>query len=191
MTNEALLEEFQRLGVLQTGHFQLTSGLHSEQYMQCAKLFEYPRASRIMQALLPKLPGGIETVIAPAIGGITVGYELASLLGCRFIFAERQDGKMVVRRGFALEPGEKVLAVEDVVTTGGSVQEVVDLARGSKAQILGVAALVDRSRGPADFQVPFYSLVQMEIAVYDPTDCPLCTKGVALQAPGSRKTGGV
>lgn len=188
MKNHKLLQEFHELGVLQTGHFKLTSGLHSEQYMQCAKLFEYPQtASEIVKTLIPKLPGEIDTVIAPAIGGVTVGYELARLLGCRFIFAERQDGNMTFRRGFMLQPGEKVLAVEDVVTTGGSVQEVVDLARDCGAEVLGVAAIVDRSQGKANFGVAFSALVHMEITVYDPKSCPLCAKGLPLQSPGSRK----
>lgn len=188
MTNQELLAQFQSLGVLQTGHFKLTSGLHSEQYMQCAKLFEYPgKAGEVVGALLPQLPETIETVVAPAIGGITVGYELARLLGCRFVFAERQDGNMTFRRGFTLRPGEKVLAVEDVVTTGGSVQEVVDLAKESGAEVLGVATIVDRSQGKATFGVPFYPLVSMGITVYHPDACPLCREGVALQAPGSRK----
>lgn len=189
MTNQKLLQEFQELGVLLTGHFKLTSGLHSEQYMQCAKLFEFPRkAADVVEALISKLPSGIDTIIAPAIGGVTVGYELARLLGCRFIFAERQDGNMAFRRGFTLQPNEKVLAVEDVVTTGGSVQEVVDLARECGATVLGVAAIVDRSQGKADFGVPFYPLVSVEITVYEPAECPLCREGIALQTPGSRKT---
>ncbi|NMB19748.1 MAG: orotate phosphoribosyltransferase [Firmicutes bacterium] len=189
MTNQELLAVFARLGVLQTGHFELTSGLHSEQYMQCARLFEYPReASDVVEALQAQLPEGIETVIAPAIGGITVGYELARLLGCRFIFAERQENKMAFRRGFTLTVGERVLAVEDVVTTGGSVREVVELARVSGAEVLGVATIVDRSQGQADFGVPFYPLMSTEIRVFDPEQCPLCEAGVALQSPGSRKT---
>lgn len=188
MTNQELLAQFQELGVLQTGHFRLTSGLHSEHYMQCAKLFEYPKkAAEVVARLLPKLPTGIDTVIAPAIGGVTVGYELARLLGCRSIFAERQEGRMAFRRGFALKPGERILVVEDVVTTGGSVQEVVDLAMECGAEILGVAAVVDRSQGRADFGVPFYPLLSMEITVYHPETCPLCVQGVPLQSPGSRK----
>ena len=154
-----------------------------------AKLFEYPRkAAEVVKTLIPKLPEGIDTVIAPAIGGVTVGYELARLLGCRFIFAERQDGNMTFRRGFKLRPGEKVLAVEDVVTTGGSVREVVDLAKECGADVLGIATIVDRSQGTAVFGVPFYSLVSVEITAYKPEKCPLCREGVALQTPGSRKT---
>jgi orotate phosphoribosyltransferase len=188
VTRNELLAEFERLSILQTGHFKLTSGLHSEQYMQCAKLFEYPsKAAELVQALLPQLPEAIDTIIAPAIGGITVGYELARLLGCRFIFAERQDGDMTFRRGFSLRPDEKILAVEDVVTTGGSVREVVDLARACGADVLGVATMVDRSQGSADFGVPFYPLVSVGITVYQPEDCPLCKQGIPLQSPGSRK----
>lgn len=187
MTERELVETFQKLGVLQTGHFQLTSGLHSERYMQCAKLFEVPhKAADILKILIPNLPKKIETVVAPAIGGITVGYELARLLGCRFIFAERENGKMTWRRGFGLKPGERILAVEDVVTTGGSVLEVVDLARENDAEVLGVAAVVDRSQGKAKFDVPFISLLAMEIVVYQPENCPLCAAGVPLSVPGSR-----
>lgn len=187
MTNQELLARFQELGVLQTGHFKLTSGLHSDKYMQCARLFEHPRsAAQIVGELVAKLPGGIDTVIAPAIGGITVGYELAQQLGCRFIFAERQNGKMAFRRGFTLRSGEKVLAVEDVVTTGGSVQEVVDLAQQSNAEVVGVATIVDRSQGRANFSVPYYPLVGMEVIVFEPEDCPLCKEGLPIQSPGSR-----
>lgn len=189
MTNQELIAKFEELGALQQGHFKLTSGLHSEQYMQCAKLFEYPlKATEIVANLATKLPQGIETIIAPAIGGITVGYELAKQLDVRFIFAERQDGKMTLRRGFSLKPGEKVLAAEDVVTTGGSVQEVVNLAEEYGAKILGVASLVDRSEGKADFKVPFYSLVNMEIKVFNPKECPLCSRNVPLNSPGSRNS---
>lgn len=189
MTNQEMLAKLEELDVLQQGHFKLTSGLHSEQYMQCAKLFEYPlAAAEIVANLVIKLPEGIETIISPAIGGITVGYELARQLGVRFIFAERQEGKMTLRRGFSLKAGEKVLAVEDVVTTGGSVQEVVNLAREYGAELLGVAALVDRSQGQADFGLPFYPLAKMQIKIYDPKDCPLCAKELPLNSPGSRNS---
>ncbi len=187
MTNQEILAVFQELGVLQQGHFQLTSGLHSAEYMQCAKLFEYPKkASQVLQELLPRLPQDIETIIAPAIGGITVGYELARLLGCRFVFAERQGGQMTFRRGFTLSRGERLLAVEDVITTGGSVQEVIDLAKEAQAQVLGVASVVDRSQGKTNFGVPFVSLITMEILAYDREDCPFCAQGIPLNRPGSR-----
>lgn len=187
MNKSKLLHTLIEMGVLQQGHFQLTSGLHSKQYIQCAKLFEYPQqAAEVLNDFLPRLAQGTETIAAPAIGGITVGYELARLLGCRFVFAERRDGKMAFRRGFALAPGEKVLVVEDVVTTGGSMQEVVDLARRCGAKVLGVAAVVDRSGGRSKVDLPVTSLLSLEIEVYKPADCPLCAKGIALDQPGSR-----
>lgn len=187
MTDQELLAKFEELGVLLTGHFKLTSGLHSKQYMQCAKLFEYPKqAGEVLEHLISQLPEGIETIIAPAIGGITVGYEVARQLGCRFIFTERQDGKMTFRRGFGLKPGEKVLAIEDVITTGGSVKEVIDLARESGADVLGVTTVVDRSQAKAEFDIPLTSLVTMEIEVFEPGNCPLCADGIEIQSPGSR-----
>lgn len=188
MHEQKLLNTLREIGVLQNGHFQLTSGLHSGEYIQCAKLFEHPaQAGQVLEALLPRLPQGTETIAAPAIGGITVGYELARLLGYRFIFAERKEGRMEFRRGFGLAPGEKVLVVEDVITTGGSVQEVIDLAESCGAQVLGVAAVVDRSAGLAKFNAALVSLLRVEIAVYQPWECPFCTEGTPLTRPGSRK----
>ncbi len=188
MNQQELLAKFEELGVLLNGHFKLTSGLHSKQYMQCAKLFECPKqAGEVLKHLITHLPEGIETVIAPAIGGVTVGYEIARQLGCRFVFAERQDGKMTFRRGFQLTPSEKVIAVEDVITTGGSVKEVIDLAKESGAEVLGVATVVDRSQGKADFDMPLTSLITMEIEVFEPESCPLCAEGMEIQSPGSRQ----
>lgn len=188
MTEHEIIRIFEEVGVLQIGHFKLTSGLHSQEYMQCARLFEYPsKASVVLEQLLVKLPQDVETIIAPAIGGITVGYEIARLLGCRFIFAERQGGHMIFRRGFTLSPGEKVVAVEDVITTGGSVQEVIDLAVNSGANVLGVATVVDRSQGLVKFGVPLVSLIARKIETYKPENCPLCRRGVPLNSPGSRQ----
>lgn len=189
MTNQELLDLFQEMGVLQTGHFKLTSGRHSAQYMQCAALFEHPLlAAQVIQELLPRLPESIDTVIAPAIGGINAGYELARALGCRFIFAERQDGVMTLRRGFNLSPTEDVLVVEDVVTTGGSVREVLEIVHDAGCKIQGVAAIVDRSGGNVDFGVPFASLMSVDIETYDPTECPLCLNKVPITKPGSRSS---
>ncbi len=187
MTREELLALFEELGALQTGHFQLTSGLHSGQYVQCAAVFEHPKiAGRIVKQLLNRIPKDVDTVIAPAIGGITLGYETARSLGCRFIFAERENGVMTLRRGFSLKPQEKVLIVEDVVTTGGSVKEVLEIAWSYHCKILGVASLVDRSHGKADFGVPFTSLLTLTIETYKPQDCPLCATGEPITKPGSR-----
>lgn len=187
MSEAKILKVFKELGVLQNGHFQLTSGLHSQEYVQCAKLFEYPRqAGEVLESFLPWLPQGTETIIAPAIGGITVGYELARLWDRRFLFAERREGRMTFRRGFELKPGEKVLVAEDVITTGGSVQEVIDLAKASQAEILGVAVLVDRSCRQVDFGVSLSSLLKLDMKVYRPEECPLCARNLPLNQPGSR-----
>lgn len=188
MTREELLSLFEELGALQTGHFQLTSGLHSGQYVQCAAVFEYPKiAGKIVEQLVGQLPTDIDTIIAPAIGGINLGYEAARSLGCRFIFTEREDGVMTLRRGFVLKPGEKVLVVEDVVTTGGSVKEVLEIARQHNCNIQGVASLVDRSQGKADFGVPFTPLISLTIETYRPEECPLCAAAQPITKPGSRK----
>lgn len=187
MTKNEILAILEEQGAIQQGHFQLTSGLHSDQYCQCATLFEQPRvAAQVVAQLVPKLPSDIDTVIAPAIGGINMGYEVARALDCRFIFAERQDGEMVLRRGFALKPQERVIIVEDVVTTGGSVKEVLEIAKKNNCDIKAVAALVDRSKGKADFQVPFIPLIQLDILTYDPKECPLCLAEQPINKPGSR-----
>lgn len=186
--SEGLIKEFEEIGALKTGHFQLTSGLHSAQYMQCATIFERPSvASKIVEKLLPKIPKDIDTVVAPAIGGVNMGYELARALDCRFIFTERENGVMTLRRGFTLTREERVLVVEDVVTTGGSVKEVLDIVRQHGSEVLGVAALVDRSKGQADFGVPFISLLTLDIATYQPENCPLCKEQIPIGRPGSRK----
>lgn len=181
---EAYLQEIQ---VLQTGHFKLTSGLHSAHYMQCAKIFEEPKKANVLLDLLAeKIPSQVETVVAPAIGGITIGYALAAKLEKRCLFAEREEGSMRFRRGFQLHEGEKVLLVEDVVTTGGSVHEVIALVKKAKASLVAVASIVDRSGGRADFGVPFISLLPMDIKAFKEEDCPLCKEGVPLYKPGSR-----
>lgn len=187
MTEHELLAEFTKLGALKQGHFQLTSGLHSRQYVQCAAVFEYPaHAEKIVAELVKKLPQDIDTVIAPAIGGISLGYEVARALHCHFIFAEREKGKMALRRGFTLHPQEKILVVEDVVTTGGSVQEILELGRKHDCKVQAVAALVDRSGGRVDFHVPFISLLKLDIETFVPEDCPLCRADEPLTQPGSK-----
>ncbi len=184
-TAEAVL---MRLGALQNGHFRLTSGLHSEVYMQCAKLFEHPKESAELCALLVEDFShlGVQTVVGPAIGGIILAYEVARTLGVRNIFAERENGKMIFRRGFSVASGEKVLVVEDVVTTGGSVKEVLGLLRAAGADIVGVGSIVDRSGGRADFGVPFFPLMTMRATTWEEKDCPLCKAGKQIVKPGSR-----
>ena len=183
------LEILSRLGALQTGHFRLASGRHSDRYMQCARLFEHPAESAELCAELApafKKPGlRIDAVAGPALGGIIMAYEVARALGVRSIFAEREGGAMKLRRGFKVSRGERVLVVEDVVTTGGSVKEVITLLRGMGAEIAGVGSVVDRSAGKVDFGVTFHSLVSMDIKSWDEGECPMCREGMAIVKPGS------
>jgi orotate phosphoribosyltransferase len=185
------LEILHRLGALQTGHFRLTSGRHSDRYMQCARLFEHPTESAELCARLAELfkrdADKIDVVAGPALGGVIMAYETARALGARNIFAERENGAMTLRRGFQIEPGERVLVVEDVVTTGGSVKEVIDLLRGMGSDVVGVGSVVDRSDGSVDFGVYFRSLVSMDIKSWGETECPLCKEGVPINKPGSRQ----
>lgn len=183
-------ETLARLGALREGHFRLTSGLHSNRYMQCAALFEHPAESAALcRALADRFRGrGIGVVAGPALGGVIMAYETARALGARNIFAEREGGKMTFRRGFTVGRGERALAVEDVVTTGGSVREVVELLREAGAEVVGVGAVVDRSGGRADFGVPFHALVSMEAETWAEEDCPLCREGLPIVKPGSRRT---
>lgn len=190
MEKNRVLQVFEETGVLQEGHFLLTSGRHSDRYMQCAKVLQHPKyAEELCAALAEKFrAAGIDVCVGPAMGGIIVAYETARRLGCRALFAERDaSGAMTLRRGFHIEPGEKVLVLEDVITTGGSVQEVIDLVKSMGAHVAGVGVLVDRSGGKADFGVPLVSLLEMDINTYSPEECPLCARGVPAVKPGSRK----
>lgn len=188
MTDKRILDIFTETGALLTGHFKLTSGLHSNQYFQCALVLQYPKYAEelcgIAKAKFTKKEP--TTVIAPAVGGIVVGQETARLLNCRSIFAERQDGEMILRRGFSIQPGDTVLVAEDVITTGGSVKEVIELVENSGGFVIGVFAIVDRSGGKAEFGVPFVSAMQMEVMVYQPEECPLCAQDLPMEKPGSR-----
>jgi len=185
---EATLEMFRKTGAILEGHFQLTSGLHSPTYFQCAKVLQYPHyAEKLCRKIADHFASReVDAVVAPALGGIIVGQEVARRLGARSLFAERENGKMTLRRGFELKPGERVLVVEDVMTTGGSVQEVIDLAKSAGATVVGVACLVDRSGGKLNFGVEKFSLLALEVMIYDPKRCPWCAKGVPLIKPGSR-----
>ncbi|MGI5859558.1 MAG: orotate phosphoribosyltransferase [Tepidanaerobacteraceae bacterium] len=189
MTREEILKLFSDTGVLKTGHFLLTSGRHSDKYLQCAQLLQYPQATeKACRQLTEYLKGmNIQTVIGPAMGGIILSYEMGRQLDVRSIFAEREDGKMALRRGFAVKPGERVLVVEDVVTTGGSVKEVISLIKEVGGEVVAVAALVDRSGGKAAFGVPAYYLLDLQVESYSPEECPLCKKGMPVVKPGSRK----
>jgi len=187
--DEPILEVFRQAGALLEGHFLLSSGLHSPKYLQCALVLEDPaRAERLCRQLARAFSDDrIECVIGPALGGIIVAYELARALGARSLFTERQDGKMTLRRGFAVRPDERVLLAEDVVTTGGSLREVQDLVLAAGAKVVAVAALVDRTSGrDPGFGVPLASLVKVDVPTYPPESCPLCEAGQPVVKPGSR-----
>lgn len=187
MSNRAI-EILEEANAILTGHFKLTSGLHSNRYIQCAQVFQYPdKVEELCKMLAEKLQGkGVTTVIGPAVGGIIFSYELSRALKCKNIYAERVDEKMTFRRNFSIEPGEKVIVVEDVVTTGGSAKEVAELAKSLGADVVAICSLVDRSGGKVDFGVPFVPLIQMDVVTHQPDDCPLCKEGKPLVQPGSR-----
>jgi orotate phosphoribosyltransferase len=188
MNETDLLTLFRRSGALLEGHFRLSSGLHSPGYLQCALVLQNPRDAEALGAALGARVAslGAVTVLSPALGGIVIGQEVARALGIRAIFAERQDGTLTLRRGFALEPGEKVLVVEDVVTTGGSTRETMDAARAAGAVVVGACAVVDRSGGKQGLDVPFHALLNRDLPTYQPESCPLCTQGLPVVKPGSR-----
>ncbi len=189
MKQEQVKDIFLKTKAMLTGHFKLTSGRHSDQYFQCALVLQHPQyCQELCQALAAKFAGEkVDTVIGPAMGGIIVAYEVARSLGVRSIFAERENGKMTLRRGFSLQPGEKVLVVEDVITTGGSVREVTDLVEAAGAEVIGAGVLVNRSGGQADLGVRTEAMLEMQAVSYLPEECPLCREGLlpAIK-PGSR-----
>lgn len=188
MTREEKIKLLEDAQVLQTGHFRLTSGRHSDKYMQCARVFEdakyaEPICKDIADAFRDQK---IDLVVGPAIGGVIITYEVARQLGIRNIFAERENGVMTLRRGFAVEPGSRVLVVEDTITTGGSVKEVIALVKEKGGIVVGVGSVVDRSNGTVDFGVPLHAAVSMEVISYEETDCPFCKQGLPVTKPGSR-----
>ncbi|HKI79919.1 MAG TPA: orotate phosphoribosyltransferase [Ignavibacteriaceae bacterium] len=189
LSEKEIYDVFLNTGALLQGHFLLTSGRHSDKYFQCAKVLQFPEYT---EKICEKISGHfkdfeIDTVIAPAIGGIVVGQEVGRQLNKKSIFAEREDKKLTLRRGFSLEDGEKVLVCEDVVTTGGSVFEVIDIVKNSGAIVAGVGFIVDRSNGKVDFGFPQFSAMKMEVISYSPGECKLCKEGLNLVKPGSRK----
>lgn len=183
-----LLDLMQELGALVRGHFLLSSGLHSDTYFQCALVLQFPELARELGRRLAARfdPLGYDLVVSPALGGIIIGHEVARALGRRFVFTERQDGRMTLRRGFAIEPGEKALIVEDVVTRGTSVAEVAAVVEAAGGRVEGVAAVVDRTGGTADLPAPLTALARVQVAVFAPDSCPLCAQGGEPVKPGSR-----
>lgn len=188
LSREDILKIFEDSGALLKGHFILTSGLHSDSYFQCARVFQYPwHAEALCRDISEHFAEEqIDVVVSPAVGGIVFGQEIARLLRTRSIFAERVGGKMTLRRGFRINPGERVLLAEDVTTTGGSVKEVMEAVRAAGGDVVAVTAVVDRSGGRAEFGVPYFSLFQMEVRNYQPAECPLCQSGSTAVKPGSR-----
>jgi orotate phosphoribosyltransferase len=188
MTQDEVLRVFRDAGALLDGHFLLRSGLHSRQYFQCAlALQQMPVVEKLGAALAAKVIRlGARTVVSPAMGGLVIGQEVARQLGVRFIFAEKEDGKLALRRGFKISPGEKILVVEDVVTKGGRVQETIDIVRANGGQVVGVAIVVDRSNGSAHFDVPMVSLISLRVETFEPDKLPPDLSAIPLVKPGSK-----
>ncbi|MDR0291908.1 MAG: orotate phosphoribosyltransferase [Elusimicrobium sp.] len=189
MKKETVLEIFKDKGALLEGHFKLSSGLHSGKYLQCAKVLQYPVvAEKFCKELAAQLASvKVDVVIGPAMGGVTIGYELARALGVRGIFTERVDGKVQLRRGFEIKQGERCVVAEDVVTTGKSTKEVIDLIKEHGGVLAACSCLMDRSGAKADFGVPLAKMAEVEVATYEEKDCPYCKQGMPLEKPGSRK----
>lgn len=184
-----VMQLFERSNAIMKGHFILTSGLHSDTYMQCAKLFEFGEISQELceMAACKVKQYNADVVVSPAVGAIIFGYELSKQLGVPNMFAEREkDGKFALRRGFELKKGSRVIVAENVVTTGGSVKEVIELINKLGSEVVAVAEVVDRSGGKVDFGVPNESLLQIEVKTYSPEDCPLCKQGTVAVKPGSK-----
>ena len=189
MNSDQILEEFSQNDALLEGHFILSSGLHSPRYLQCALALQYPAdAEKYGRAIAEKFANaGIETVASPAIGGLIIGYAVAAALNVRFIWTEREGGVMTLRRGFSVRPDEKILVVEDVITTGGSTRECIEALEKLGAKVVAAASIIDRSNGAADVGVPRISLAALEVPAYAPEKCPMCSDGIAPVKPGSRK----
>jgi orotate phosphoribosyltransferase len=189
LTEDDILNIFEKTGALLKGHFLLTSGRHSDVYFQCAKVLQYPEYMvQICSNIVENFKDAeIDTVISPAIGGIIVGQETARQLNKKSIFAEREDKTLVLRRGFSIEEGERFLVCEDVVTTGGSVFEVIDIVQAAGGIVAGIGFIVDRSNGKVNFGFPQFSTVSLNAVSYPPDNCELCSRGIPLEKPGSRK----
>lgn len=188
LSRERVLEVLKEAGVLLEGHFLLTSGRHSNRYLQCAKVFQNTKYSEELcrDLALQFKDFNIDVVIGPAMGAVQMAYEVSRHLQVPNFFTERIEGQMALRRGFTLKPSQRVLVVEDVVTTGGSVKEVMQIVRDNGAEVAGVGSIVDRTGGEMDFGVPFKSVISMKVESFLPQDCPLCKEGIPAIKPGSR-----
>lgn len=180
---------FEETGAMLTGHFLLSSGLHSNRYFQCALVLQYPRHCQFLcRELAAMFAGeGIKTVVGPALGGVVISYEVARALDARSLFTEREEGRMTLRRGFTISPGERVLVVEDVITTGGSVEEAIKAVKEAGGQVVGAGVLVDRSGGNVQLGVRTESLLKIPAVTFKPDECPLCRERIPFIKPGSRK----
>lgn len=189
MESSVVLDQFRRLGALLEGHFRLTSGLHSPNYLQCAVVLQHPpEAEHLGRALGARLRHlGATAVLSPALGGLIIGHEVARALGVRAIFAERADGALVLRRGFDLSAGDRVVVIEDVLTTGGSTRETMEVARARGATVAGAGAIINRSGSDSPVDVPFAALADISPPIYQPDRCPLCEQGMPVVKPGSRQ----
>jgi len=189
MNRDDLLDLFRRSGGLLEGHFRLTSGLHSSGYLQCALVLQHPQHAEALGRAIADLTRELRpsVVLSPALGGVVIGHEVARALGARALFAERQDGALTLRRGFVIGETDRVLVVEDVLTTGGSTRETMQVAKAAGGQVVGAAAIVDRGgkKRPA-FEVPFAALLEVDLPAYEPGSCPLCGQGLPVIKPGSR-----
>jgi orotate phosphoribosyltransferase len=185
---DSILEHFKYCDAFLEGHFELSSGLHSPNYLQCALALQYPSdASGYARLIAEKfVDQNVDAVASPAIGGLVIGYGVAQAMNVRFIWTERQNGTMALRRGFSIKKGERFLVVEDVITTGGSTRECIDVLTNAGAEVIGAASIIDRSNGTADVGVPRVSLVSIDVPSYDPATCPLCAAGTKAVKPGSR-----
>jgi orotate phosphoribosyltransferase len=188
MTETEVLDLFRHSGALLEGHFRLSSGLHSDRYLQSALVLQHPDFGEQMgRALAARLAHLQPTaILSPALGGIVIGQEVGRALHIRALFAERQDGRLTLRRGFTLAPGDRVVVVEDVITTGGSTRETIAVAEEAGATVLGAAAIIDRGTDPGRLNLPLQALVRMEVPAYAPEACPLCRQGLPVVKPGSR-----
>ncbi len=192
ITDERVLEILKEAGVLLEGHFRLTSGRHSDRYLQCAKIFRNTKYSEeLCNALAQQFKDdNVDVVIGPAMGAVQMAYEVSRHLNCENYFAERdENGEMVLRRGFTVTNNMNVLLVEDVVTTGGSVKEVLEIVKAAGANVVGIGSIVNRTAGKVDFGVPFKSVITVDVQSWEPDECPLCKEGkIELVKPGSRKS---
>ncbi len=188
MTEDKILTLMEELGALHSGHFLLSSGLHSDRYFQCARLLQFPDLAREVGAAMGQFytDTAHDLVVSPAMGGILIGHEVARALGRRFVFTERKDGQMMIRRGFSLDKGDKVVIAEDVVTRGTSLLEVIEVVEKAGGQVVGLTTIIDRTGGDVELPLPLHALAKVQVQTWQAEDCPLCATGQELIKPGSR-----